>query len=103
MTATPTPREVVARDLCRQENAHLIVGHCVAAHECHGEDCIYGERADAILAALAAAGYAVVPREPTEAMVNAALDRKHGEDLPLIYHGIWRAMVAAAEVPRDGE
>lgn len=57
----------------------------------------------AILAALSAAGYALVPHEPTRAMVEAAMDRQttkqaHGD---LLYHDIWRAMVARAERERE--
>lgn len=48
--------------------------------------------ADAIIAALAAAGYVIVPKEPTEKMLFKA--HKHG-----ILHDVrtsWRAMVEAA-------
>ena len=50
---------------------------------------------DAILAALAAAGLAVVPREPTSQMREEGYDSMLNEDegMPL---DIWRAMVAAA-------
>lgn len=64
---------------------------------------VYGgrdQKASAILAALRQAGFAVVPIEPTPRMIQGALDRPHGEDLPLIYHGIWRAMVDAASEPQ---
>lgn len=42
-------------------------------------------------------GFALVPREPTEAMLIAAMSRPIDNDEPL-YIGIWRAMVAAAEM-----
>lgn len=55
--------------------------------------------ADAILAALAAAGLAVVPVEPTPAMRRAALDRPHTTpgEVECMYRSIWRAMCAAAQ------
>ena len=42
------------------------------------------------IAALAAAGFAIVPKEPTEKMENAALG------LAGHHAGVWRAMVEAA-------
>jgi hypothetical protein len=61
------------------------------------------DRAAAILAALDAAGVAVVPKEPTQSMINAAVeytsyaaDRVYPEDCVNIYH----AMLAAA---KEGE
>jgi hypothetical protein len=50
---------------------------------------------DAIIAALTAAGFAIVPKEPTEKMRNAAIDKDncvYGVTVELI----WRAMVEAA-------
>lgn len=41
-------------------------------------------------------GFVLVPREPTEAMLIAAMSRPIDNDEPL-YIGVWRAMVAAAE------
>ncbi len=43
-------------------------------------------------------GFVLVPREPTEAMVHAAPGRAGQATEESMYHGIWRAMVAAAEV-----
>jgi hypothetical protein len=54
-------------------------------------------RADAILSALAAASYAVVPTEPTEAMILAAPGRDQQGEEESMYHGIYRAMLAALE------
>lgn len=51
-------------------------------------------RADAILAALVEAG-------PTVAMVLAAIDRNAMQDGETIYHGVYRAMLAAAQEDRD--
>lgn len=42
-------------------------------------------------------GFALVPREPTEAMLIAAMSRQIDNDEPL-FIGIWRAMVTAAEM-----
>jgi hypothetical protein len=53
--------------------------------------------ARAALAAIDAAGYAVVPKEPSEAMRIAAINTglpMRGE--PPLYEKLWRAMLAAA-------
>lgn len=50
--------------------------------------------ADAILAALRAAGYAVVPREATDIMAKAAANACGSDS---IYRTAYRAMIAAAE------
>lgn len=55
-----------------------------------------GLLAKAILAALHAAGLVVVPREPTEAMILAAPSRDQQATEESMYHGIYRAMIAAA-------
>ena len=55
---------------------------------------------DAFLSALAAAGYAVVPVEPTEAMILAAPGRDQQGEEESMYHGIYRAMLAASEPTR---
>jgi hypothetical protein len=44
--------------------------------------------------------WVIVPREPTEAMAQAAPERPGQETEESMYHGIWRAMVAAA--PKAG-
>jgi hypothetical protein len=59
-----------------------------------------GPEADAILSALSAAGYAVVPVEPTEAMILAAPGRDQQGEEESMYHGIYRAMLAASEPTR---
>ena len=56
-----------------------------------------GPEADAILSALSAAGYAVVPVEPTEAMILAAPGRDQQGEEESMYHGIYRAMLAASK------
>jgi len=52
---------------------------------------------DAFLSALAAAGYAVVPVEPTREMLLAAPGRTNQATEESMYHGIYRAMLAAAK------
>ena len=54
-------------------------------------------RAVSILSALAAAGYAVVPREPTRHMMECAVLRHHNRGS---LAEIWTAMLAAA---KEGE
>lgn len=51
------------------------------------------EDAEAVIAALAKRGYAVVPIEPTAAMLGAALDLDDGDPL---YETIFQAMARAA-------
>jgi predicted CoA-binding protein len=57
-----------------------------------GESHTEEQATDAILAALSAAGFAVVPREPTHKMLIA------GED-EAVTGAIWAAMLSAAEPP----
>lgn len=99
MSAPPTPREVVARASCSYRYGEP----CYPAN-CDTGQCEAWLHADAILAALAAAGFAVVPREPTEAMHDAgyavSLGGGAGEPMhagfPSINARIYRAMLAAA-------
>lgn len=53
-----------------------------------------------ILSALSAAGYAVVPKEPTREMILAAPGRAQQGTEESMYHGIYRAMLAASEPTR---
>lgn len=55
------------------------------------------EYAVQIMDAIDAAGYEVVPKEPTQAMVHAALCHEHDGDLPSIYRDIYCVMLAAAK------
>ena len=75
MTDAPTPRDVI-RGLVRQDIDLFDEADWWADH---------------ILFALHAAGFAIVPREPTRAMHDAG-NRIWGESVTAIY----RAMVAAA-------
>lgn len=67
-----------------------------------GHGATFGESADILVAALAEAGYAIVPREPTEAMIDAGcavpapFGETDGEWGPPDPEDIWRAMIAAA-------
>lgn len=65
--------------------------------------------ADAILSALTAAGYAVVPREPTEAMLQTFHDtiviecRPNKREASVLNDiDVWAAMLAAGEATDDG-
>jgi hypothetical protein len=102
-------REVIARALCRSRcrgQAHPCdqdnTGACLP-EACSAWGVLWGDDADAILAALDAAGLAVVPKEPTQSMLIAsveytsyAADRVYPEDCVNVYH----AMLAAA---KEGE
>jgi hypothetical protein len=57
----------------------------------------YLSDADYVSGLISAAGYAVVPREPTEAMILAAPGRDQQGEEESMYHGIYRAMLAASE------
>lgn len=58
------------------------------------------QQANSVLRALDAAGLAVVPVAPTEAMVDAATRRPSSDAINLgLYVSVYRAMVAAAERP----
>jgi len=75
-----SPCDVIARTLARLEfpNAKLV--------------------ADAQIAALHAAGYAVVPVEPTQAMQDAAA-KATAATMESFRCVVWRAMIAASAEP----
>ena len=56
-----------------------------------------------VLTALDSAGYVVVPREPTEAMIDAYFDRLHalGFHAGMNATAAWSAMIDAAKGGRD--
>lgn len=56
----------------------------------------YKQDATAALAAIEAAGCVVVPREPTREMVQAGPFRGRQNTEESMYHGIYRAMLAAS-------
>ncbi len=56
------------------------------------QGCFFDDIARHVLAAVEAAGYVIVPREPTEAMIEAgAIYADHNGA-----HGAWQAMIDAA-------
>lgn len=59
----------------------------------HGD--VY-ELTDYVIAALRAAGYALVPVEPTEAMVQAAADNSKRTDAYEAY-SVWQSMISASK------
>ena len=58
----------------------------------------YGKPAAAILSALRAAGYAVVPVEPTSTMMECAVLRHYNKGS---LADVWAAMIAAAQEPQE--
>lgn len=89
-------REVLARAL---ENARFAGIHA------YGDSQTTDERVDKLLAALADAGLAVVPVEPIDEMLVAALPHV-GEEYIIKYSGVaradpdlWREMLRAAPKP----
>lgn len=93
-----TPRAIINRVLC--------CGQKAAAACPHGSACnigqLFKDDTDAILAALTAAGFAVVPREPTPAMERAGIMRQevpwdNVSSVTLWASNRWAAMIAAAE------
>lgn len=96
-----TVEEIVARALCKLDEydpdelgSHFGGGLLWTQYE---------DDARAALRALEEQGYAVVPREPTEAMVRAAMDEWHEDKNTVYLHVLmrdcWRAMLNAADVP----
>jgi hypothetical protein len=63
--------------------------------------CVAGTYGAAIRQRLEAAGYVVAPAEASPAMVAAAMGRRYEPNAPTLYHGIYRAMVAAKDEPAD--
>ena len=81
--------EVMARAICKANYGHL--------RGFAGREGNYERAAQAALAAyhahLKAEGFAIVPVEPTDAMIHAALARECSGDM---YFSIYCAMIAAA-------
>ncbi len=57
------------------------------------QGCFFDDIARHVFAAVAAAGYAIVPREPTEAMIAAGTIYADHNGA----HGAWQAMIDAAK------
>ncbi len=51
-----------------------------------------------LIESIHAAGFMIVPRVATKAMMMAALDRNYGDGLGDFYGGIYRAMTEAGEL-----
>lgn len=65
--------------------------------ECDLRSCEFATAAEVIIEAIEAAGYAVVPVEPTETMVKAG---RHSEMSHASVHWVYKAMCAAANKER---
>lgn len=61
----------------------------------------YSDAAGEVLTAISAAGYAVVPLEPTQDMISAGIIERHEQPTPeawsLATANIYRAMIEAAQ------
>lgn len=99
----------IIKRLARRER-ELWRAHCAEQGLCvppewerlsHGVRASHLNLARKFLAAARAEGLTLVPVEATAEMVRAAIDR--GTEEPTMYHGIWRAMVAAGRVDGGGE
>ena len=86
MTDDPAHKTTLA-DLIADAIDGATVGGCPAVNAVAAD----------VIAQLRATGWVIVPREPTEAMVLAGPGRPSQASEESMYHGIWRAMVAAAE------
>ena|SRR5690242_8454900 len=90
--------ERVARALCQRNCGHI--GGPDAESLVPGKKnwVFHTDDARAGFAALEEAGYVIVPREPTEAMVDAARDPRVANGSPISKgaHEVWRAMIGAA-------
>lgn len=60
------------------------------------DKCDRSDFPDAILAALAEAGLVVVPRKPTEKMMQAALRYVDDDTQDALPHGVWQVMIEVA-------
>ena len=85
-----TLARAVCRKRCQYKRCHS-VGSCQLATPWHG----YIGWAESCLAALQAAGMVVMPVEPTEAMIHAAVTAPYGRTLGERVINEYRAMLAA--------
>lgn len=79
-------REVIALELWR----------CKDRADDKGNKLTSNQFSDAIIAALSAAGLVIVPKEPTEKMMQAALRYVDDDTQDALPHGVWQVMVEAA-------
>lgn len=87
-------REIIGRAIADYEHA---AGENDVPFERDREDFLIG--ADAILSALAEAGYVVVPKDPTAKMVRGAVPPLEGRE-PI--RNIYAAMIRAAQEKTNG-
>ena len=83
-------RDVLAMALVRHIEGDDVTRDLITDDEWAG----YLSDADYVSGLISAAGYAVVPREPTEAMCKAARDRTEMGGIADLYSSIYRAMIA---------
>jgi hypothetical protein len=88
-----------------KDEAALLEQVVLATCECHPGECYVkmgqmlccaeDDKVEAVFAAIRAAGWAVVPVEPTMDMICAAVTHKSSDEHSL-YFGVYAAMIAAA-------
>lgn len=97
-----TPTEVIAHTQIHNDEIAIAVLPTISKEIVTGFN-----NADRILAALDAAGFVVVPKEPTEKMLKAAFndfigyERQGPQKPPWNGRTMWRAMVAVASTPTE--
>lgn len=91
MSEQNTMSRVIARALSDAEESHLA---SIGLHRCSEcPDCPDDMRVAAVLSALDAAGYVIVPKEPTQEMIEAGWAAAHDESAA----ECWRDMLAASQ------
>lgn len=88
---------IVARAICCPDGCKRVTTDTRYQFRLPCSAITYSAEALAAIGALEAAGYVIVPREPTEAMLAAAIDSSGASDIrsPFWIDG-WRAMIDAA-------
>jgi hypothetical protein len=92
--------EVIARALCRKQwvDASCAPPEIEACVNREWKD--FDSEARSVLSAIRSAGYAIVPKEPTREMADAAYARQDGLNAPrpvgLNYSAVYETMIAAA-------
>lgn len=95
---TPAPAGALSGGGDLKERLEKVLNHWLANASLSD----LGDPIDAILSELDAAGYAVVPREPTERICTAGFVALVGDQGGQTSAGeIWQAMIAAAEQEQD--
>lgn len=92
-------RERLARALCLANSGPFIF------MDERGKEAIRRE-VDWVLDDIAAQGFVIVPREPTEAMICAGIAERHDQPVPeawsMATENIWRAMIEAGKDHTNG-